>query len=293
MSEADKMTFISTDFKKGQKKTWDQLASPWNRWIEKFEQAVAPVTNLMLTSSNLKVADSALDLGCGVGEPSLEISRRVGPHGVVVGLDQAPEMLAVARMRAHAQGLTNLTFFAQDLEDFEIQPKRNFNVAFARYSIMFLPSPDSCLRKVNNYLRTGGTISIATWGIPSDVPAISLGFDVLASLLKLPPPPLNMPGPFALSSSSDVGRLLSHCGYTVLKAAHTEVEFQFSDIDEFTHFAWDLLPVWIKKNFEDRFKSRSFELFASGLVDRSSKYITNDGCLCFPGLSPVVTAKKT
>lgn len=286
------MTFTPAEFKLGQRRTWDESADPWSRWIDKFEDSVFSVTRSMIASSHLKKGDRALDLGCGVGEPSLRIAQHVGPNGFVVGIDQAAEMLAVAEARAEAKGVTNVAFLNDDLEDFNFQTERAFSAIFARYSITFLPSPHECLRKVRDYLKKDGTISIATWGPASEVPAISMGFDILASLLKLPRPASNIPGPFALPSVAAVNEILSDSGYELLDSTQVQVNFRFSGVQEFSSFAWDLLPAWIKRNCEDRFGTRALELFKSELLTRLVDYKIEGGQLNFPGTSPVLLAKR-
>jgi demethylmenaquinone methyltransferase/2-methoxy-6-polyprenyl-1,4-benzoquinol methylase len=51
----------------------------------------------------LRAGDSALDVACGTGDLAIELARRVGPDGEVIGSDFADEMLE--RARAKAAGL--------------------------------------------------------------------------------------------------------------------------------------------------------------------------------------------
>jgi demethylmenaquinone methyltransferase/2-methoxy-6-polyprenyl-1,4-benzoquinol methylase len=44
--------------------------------------------------------DSALDVACGTGDLAVELARRIGPSGEVVGSDFAQEMLERARVKA-------------------------------------------------------------------------------------------------------------------------------------------------------------------------------------------------
>jgi demethylmenaquinone methyltransferase/2-methoxy-6-polyprenyl-1,4-benzoquinol methylase len=44
--------------------------------------------------------DSALDVACGTGDLAIELARRVGPAGAVIGSDFAEEMLVRARAKA-------------------------------------------------------------------------------------------------------------------------------------------------------------------------------------------------
>jgi demethylmenaquinone methyltransferase/2-methoxy-6-polyprenyl-1,4-benzoquinol methylase len=48
----------------------------------------------------LAPGDSALDVACGTGDLAIELARRVGPGGEVIGSDFAPEMLERARAKA-------------------------------------------------------------------------------------------------------------------------------------------------------------------------------------------------
>jgi demethylmenaquinone methyltransferase/2-methoxy-6-polyprenyl-1,4-benzoquinol methylase len=48
----------------------------------------------------LPVGGSALDVATGTGDLAMELERRVGPSGLVVGLDFSESMLALARQKA-------------------------------------------------------------------------------------------------------------------------------------------------------------------------------------------------
>jgi demethylmenaquinone methyltransferase/2-methoxy-6-polyprenyl-1,4-benzoquinol methylase len=52
--------------------------------------------------AELRPGDSALDVACGTGDLAIELARRVGPTGEVIGSDFADEMLERARGKAPA-----------------------------------------------------------------------------------------------------------------------------------------------------------------------------------------------
>jgi ubiquinone/menaquinone biosynthesis C-methylase UbiE len=80
-----------------------------------------------MRSGTLAVLDRAgivpglevLDLGCGSGEVTLDIARRVGPTGRVVGIDMDDRELAHASAAADACGVAIewKHGFAEDLDD--------------------------------------------------------------------------------------------------------------------------------------------------------------------------------
>jgi demethylmenaquinone methyltransferase/2-methoxy-6-polyprenyl-1,4-benzoquinol methylase len=54
--------------------------------------------------AGLAPGGSAIDVACGTGELTLELARRVGPEGLVVGTDFSERMLELARAKAATRG---------------------------------------------------------------------------------------------------------------------------------------------------------------------------------------------
>src|SRR5947199_5225391 len=52
--------------------------------------------------AELAPGDRALDVACGTGDLALELARRVGPDGEVVGIDFSSRMLELARRKARS-----------------------------------------------------------------------------------------------------------------------------------------------------------------------------------------------
>src|SRR5262249_10117929 len=53
----------------------------------------------------LREGDVVLDVGCGTGDLALELVKRVGPSGKIVGVDGSEEMIARARQKARRRHL--------------------------------------------------------------------------------------------------------------------------------------------------------------------------------------------
>src|SRR5882672_4400487 len=60
--------------------------------------------------AELRAGDAALDLCCGTGDLALELARRVGPDGVVVGCDFSDPMLELARRKAAERDASQARF---------------------------------------------------------------------------------------------------------------------------------------------------------------------------------------
>ncbi len=61
-----------------------------------------------------------LDVGCGTGLCCGLLQEKVGPHGSVIGIEESPEMAAVARERIAAEGWPNVTVVQSPAEDAKI-----------------------------------------------------------------------------------------------------------------------------------------------------------------------------
>src|SRR6476646_7846168 len=78
------------------------------RWARFYDPLVWLITlgqtralrALPLDLAALRPGERVLEIGCGTGAVTLPAARRVGPGGLAVGIDPAPEMIAEARRKA-------------------------------------------------------------------------------------------------------------------------------------------------------------------------------------------------
>jgi arsenite methyltransferase len=66
--------------------------------------------------AELHEGETVLDLGSGGGIDVLLSARRVGPTGMVYGVDMTHEMMALARSNAASAGMTNVEFVEGTIE---------------------------------------------------------------------------------------------------------------------------------------------------------------------------------
>jgi ubiquinone/menaquinone biosynthesis C-methylase UbiE len=97
----------------------------------------------------------AIDLGCGTGFLSLELSAR--GHRVT-GVDFAPAMLTEARKKAAAQGLA-VDFREGDAEQLPFAAA-SFDLAISRHVLWTLPHPEAAIDEWIRVLRPGGRLAI-------------------------------------------------------------------------------------------------------------------------------------
>ena len=102
-------------------RTLDSAPAAW--LYDRVRDALAPAIGMPDFASEaaavaerlaLAPGDVVLDLACGHGNFSVEIARRVGPEGLVIGLDIAAAMLARAASRVRRAGLDNVLLIRGD-----------------------------------------------------------------------------------------------------------------------------------------------------------------------------------
>src|SRR4029077_4699697 len=71
----------------------------------RMDRAVATLTKELLDFAAPQLGERVLDIGCGPGTTVLELARRVGPGGHVLGADVSKPSVARARKRIATAGL--------------------------------------------------------------------------------------------------------------------------------------------------------------------------------------------
>lgn len=103
---------------------------------------------------------AVLELGCGTGRVAIPMAQ-AGAR--VVGLDNSPAMLAVARRKAEALGVTGVSWLEADMASFEIGERFGL-VAVPLNSFLLLLTAGgqkACLDAVRRHLLPGGRLALA------------------------------------------------------------------------------------------------------------------------------------
>lgn len=85
------------------------------------------------------------------------LSRRVGPAGRVVGVDNDPRLLAAARAYVEAEGLTNVELLERNALDTGL-PRESFDLVHARFLLVF-GRWDALLREMSALAKPGGLVA--------------------------------------------------------------------------------------------------------------------------------------
>ncbi len=161
----------------------------------------------------VRPGDRVLDVGCGFGDTAIRLAERVGPGGMVVGIDCCDAFLDFARKEIAARGLKNVSFMRGDAEI--ALPAENFDFVFARFGTMFFVNPVAGLRNMRKALRPGGRMVHIVWRQRTDNPWLSMAKDVVLRFLPAPGTDAQTcgPGPFSMADEQTVTAMMRAAGY--------------------------------------------------------------------------------
>jgi len=186
----------------------------------------------------------AVDLGCGTGELTRELHRRLGARETT-GIDSSAAMLE----RAAAHGGDGLTFQQADIADFRAHEA--FDLVFSNAALHWLPDHEALLARLTAALRPHGQLAVqvpANHDHPSHTVAAALAAD-----FGIPPreSPLLLPEAYAA--------VLDRLGYT---QQHVRLQVYVHHLDSRAD-----VVEWVKgtllTDYERRLSPEAFRDFLS------------------------------
>jgi len=215
-----------------QRQDWNRVAGGWEKWDRFFDEQMASLNHRLVADARLRFGMRVLDLGSGTGYPALLGAQTVGPSGSVIGLDLAEQMLAVARRKATALGLANVTFRTGDVTALPFEANL-FDAVTSRFCLMFLPEIPKAAAEIARVLKPGGWVAAAVWSAPDMNPYLMIPITVIKQFLDLPPPDPTTPGIFRLATPGDLAGMLQQAGFTNLSEEEFVADVRFPSGQEY------------------------------------------------------------
>jgi ubiquinone/menaquinone biosynthesis C-methylase UbiE len=192
-----------------------------------------------------RAGDRVLDVGCGFGDTTITLARRVGDRGEAVGVDAAARFVEAGRRDAAEQGVHNARFLVADVE--REAPGGPYDRAFARFGTMFFASPVAALRNVRSSLASGGLFTFVVWRRKDENPCWYDPEQRVLRFVQVPEQtsaPTCGPGPFSMSGPDSVSAQLTIAGFDRVTFERHDREIRLGkDIDDAIDFSMALGPA--------------------------------------------------
>src|SRR4051812_10182338 len=176
-------TIDAGEFRTAQRNSWNKAATGWDKWSKQMLEWTGHVSERLVELAGVQPGSRVLDVAAGLGEPALTAAYNAGPEGSVVATDIAPEMLAHARERVAAAGVSNVEFIESEASKLDF-PEGSFDAAVSRWGIIFEPEAEATAARIRGFLKPGARMAISSWGPPPEVPMIALPMMTVLGHLK-------------------------------------------------------------------------------------------------------------
>ncbi len=166
--------------------------------------------------------DKILDVGCGFGDTAIQMARRIGPEGDVLGIDCCQAFIDHAWHCAEQSWTGNVRFATRDIER-GIEDGQ-FDFVFARFGTMFFANPVAGLRAMRQAMKPGGQMAHIVWRQRADNPWLIAARDIVQSFLPVPGDDARTcgPGPFSMADEDVTRAQMEAAGF---------VDIEFKRID--------------------------------------------------------------
>lgn len=221
------------DAPQGHQQNTDQIAY-WNgaagrRWADRQaaqDILLSRVAEILIDRAKPKTGERILDIGCGSGVVTIACAQRVGPSGLVLGVDVSAPMLERARQSAPAN--LPIEFALADATVYPFEPA-SFDLLISRFGVMFFADPVLSFANMRKALRPTGRLAFACWREPRENPWMMTPLQaVYQHVPKMPQQGPDDPGPFAFASEERVRRILREAGFTGVAMEPCQLSFDIA-----------------------------------------------------------------
>jgi SAM-dependent methyltransferase len=241
-------------------KSWPERfraeGSAWEQYGRRFVGHRAAIGNLLdrfsdfaMDSDPIAPGERVLDYGCGCGDTTVSLARRVGSTGRVVGVDVSEVMLEQARATAARLGLTHVGFELANVETQTIR-EHAFDLVFSRFGVMFFENPVVAFSRMRGLLTPNGRLNLICWQPLEANEWMKLHVDTLAPILeggfRVPAGPT---GPFAFGDPARIREILAAAGFGSIgvRSFRPKVAlFGIRELVEFVDFVAAQVHTWFE-----------------------------------------------
>lgn len=188
-----------------------------------------PWTEVLLEYADPRPGERVLDVACATGIVARQVAGRVGDDGAVVGVDISPDMLAVARERAAAEGVA-VQWREGDAMELDFADD-SFDLVLCQQGLQFFEDPGGALEEARRVLGDGGRIALNVWQPLERHPVYSALLETEARELGAAIEDVGRP--FLFGDDEHLHSLLGEAGFRNVDVVERTLEVEFDEPETF------------------------------------------------------------
>jgi ubiquinone/menaquinone biosynthesis C-methylase UbiE len=281
----------------------DIVIEAWNtilfdkfvRFKHLLVQGLSAHSNEALSRRNYPEGSRVLDVGCGFGDSTRLIARRVGPSGAAVGVDCAANFIAASEEETRSENIGNASFFVADVQIDDLRGPYDF--AFSRFGTQFFMMPGAAMRNIRKSLKRGGALTMIVWRQREENPWLH---EAERRVRELVPVVSHEdtdqvhcgPGPFSMAGADTVSTMLRSAGYDRITFERFDADICIGrDLPEAIEFAMALGPAGEIIRLAGEESEKRKPQVAAALSESLSAYVRDDGVWA-PSSTWFITARN-
>ena len=270
-------------YKIGSIANWNSVAPNYHKnWAEK---QIGPFksTKELVKSANIRSNDTVLDLACGTGVVSKEVSHHLGKVGMLVGIDLSRVALSIAKSSI---SFPNSYFIEMDAEN--IGFCINFDKVVCQYALMFFPDTGKVLKSVKKIMKKDGKIAVAVHGTQEGVPYFSTIMNPV--LFHIPDiRPKGTPTSYRFGDPDDLFKEISNAGFSNIDIRKHTFQYNAGTFEKY----WTEYMTTTANSIRSKIEAKGIGVMSTIEKEAkmtSSRFTKNDGSIEFPWDVLIATA---
>ena len=257
-----------------QSEYWNEKSGPkWVKNEDALNERLSILTNELFSRANIKAPDKVLDIGCGGGDTTFQVSKLLANGGHVVGADISQTLLNHAKSKF--SNIDSMEFVHCDAQNYSFD-ENYFDKVMSRFGVMFFENPSEAFKNILGSMQTNGSINFVCWTNMMENEFITAGMDIITKYTqKVLPEVTKDPGPFAFSDREYINGVLKSAGFKNINI--DKVYTSISTKDSAEKDAEILMGIGPRARIlsEENLSSEKMSMIKSEIVELCRKRISN------------------
>ena len=148
---------------KYRRQIWDSVARDYDVIWKAADYT--PILRSIVEEAKINSGEKVLDVATGTGMVGIEVDKKVGESGFVLGIDLSKQMLKQAMKKKKVQNADKIDFILADAHTLAL-PDEHFDPVTSCFAFAFLSNPQRAADEMARVLRTRGTLASVDWDTP-------------------------------------------------------------------------------------------------------------------------------